>query len=81
MGRAASVDLQVLASDWRDLVGSTNQPVRIWVGSLDSVHPRSMADGLAGRLHDAETTVVEGGFFACTDRLEEILGWAVGRSE
>lgn len=81
MGRAASADMKALASDWRDLVGSTTQPVRIWVGSLDSVHPKSMADGLANRLSNAETTVVEGGFFDCTDRLDEILEWAAGRSD
>lgn len=80
MGRAASADLKALAGDWHDLVDSTTQPVRIWVGSLDSVHPKSMADGLANRLTNAETTLVEGGFFDCTDRLDEILGWAAGRS-
>jgi pimeloyl-ACP methyl ester carboxylesterase len=81
MGRAASADMKALASDWRDLVDTTTQPVRIWVGSLDSVHPKSMAHGLADRLSNAETTVVEGGFFDCTDRLDEILGWTAGRSD
>lgn len=81
MGRAASADMKALAGDWRDLVDSTTQRVKIWVGSLDSVHPKSMAEGLANRLANAETTLVEGGFFDCTDRLDEILGWSAGRSD
>lgn len=81
MGRAASADMKALASDWHDLVDSTTQPVRIWVGSLDSVHPKSMADALNSRLKNAETTLVEGGFFDCTDRLDEILRWVTERSD
>lgn len=80
MGSAASADMKDLASDWREIVAATTQPVKIWVGSLDSVHPRSMAEGLAGRLRNAEVFVVDGGFFDCTDRLDEILRWATGRS-
>jgi pimeloyl-ACP methyl ester carboxylesterase len=79
LGGAASGDLKALAGDWRDVVEATTQPVRIWVGSLDSVHPRSMADGLASRLVNAETSVIDGGFFDCTDRLDEILRWVAGR--
>lgn len=80
MGPAASADMKALAGDWRHIVEATLQPVKIWVGALDSVHPKSMADGLANRATNAGTTVVDGGFFDCTDRLDEILGWATGRS-
>ncbi|NNE12550.1 MAG: alpha/beta hydrolase [Ilumatobacter sp.] len=80
MGRAVSGDLRALAGDWRDVVEATTQPVRIWVGSLDSVHPKSMADGLASRLRSAEISVIDGGFFDCTDRLDEILRWMVDRT-
>ena len=73
MGGAAADDLRLLVSEWRDVVEATTQPVRIWVGTRDSVHPRSMADGLSTRLADVQTVAVEGGFFACTDRLDEIL--------
>jgi fermentation-respiration switch protein FrsA (DUF1100 family) len=81
MGAAASGDLRALASDWRDVVDATTQPVSIWVGSVDSVHPKSMADALSARLADARTTVVDGGFFDCTDRLDEILRWVAGRAD
>ena len=80
MGPAASAEMKALAGDWRHIVAATLQPVKIWVGSLDSVHPKSMADGLANRLTNAQTMVVDGGFFDCTDRLDEILLWSTGRS-
>lgn len=80
MGRAASADLQALAGDWHEVVEATTQPVRIWVGSVDCVHPGSMADGLASRLGNVETTMVDGGFFDCTDRLEEVLRWVTDSS-
>lgn len=81
MGRAAAAEMKALVGDWRALVDSTRQPVKIWVGSLDSVHPTSMAVGLDRRLRDAEITVVDGGFFDCTDRVDEILGWAASHSD
>jgi hypothetical protein len=30
-------------------------------------------------LVNAETSVIDGGFFDCTDRLDEILRWVAGR--
>jgi pimeloyl-ACP methyl ester carboxylesterase len=81
MGRAASGDLRALAGDWRDVVDATTQSVRIWVGSVDSVHPKSMDDALSARLADTRTTMVDGGFFDCTDQLDEILRWVAGRAD
>ncbi|MDX1511787.1 MAG: alpha/beta hydrolase [Nitriliruptorales bacterium] len=76
IGPATPDDLAVLVGDWTHVLDGVVQPVRIWVGTDDSVHPRSMAVGLKERLASAEIVEVEGGFFACTDRLDEILTWA-----
>lgn len=79
MGRAAGADLRAMVGDWRHAVEGTHQPVRVWFGTEDAVHPKSMADGLVRRLPDGGSVPVDGGFFDCTDRLDEVLSWAIGR--
>lgn len=78
MGPGVVGELAALVGDWGHHLDELAQPVRIWVGTEDSVHPRSMASALGERVPGAEVVVVDGGFFDCTDRLGEVLRWAGG---
>jgi pimeloyl-ACP methyl ester carboxylesterase len=76
MGPGVAGELAALVGDWGHHLDELTQPVRIWVGTEDSVHPRSMAAALGARVPGAEVVEVDGGFFDCTDRMDEVLRWA-----
>ncbi len=76
-GRSAAAEFRALTGDWGHLLGRVTQRTSIWVGTEDDVHPLSAGRHLADRIPGAGLDVVDGAFLDLTDRLPEVLAWAI----